>query len=144
MQGSNERTPVPKAEEASGVVSPEMVKDEPVADWLEKGVARLVRELEPERIVLFGSWARGTATRRSDVDLCVIWRTDLSPLDRIGRVLMLLKDAPRPAEACTHEEAATAQDHASALLKQAERYQNSHALVIAPALKEGQVVYDAA
>ena len=79
-----------------------VLKDERVASWLEEGVARLVRELEPERIVLFGSWARGTATRRSDIDLCVIWKTDLSPLDRIGKVLVLLKDAPRPIEAVVY------------------------------------------
>ena len=74
------------------------VQDQDVAAWLEEAVPRLVRELAPERILLFGSWARRTATRRSDIDVCVIWDTDRSPLDRIGRVLELLSDAPRPVE----------------------------------------------
>jgi len=33
---------------------------------------RLAREFEPERIVLFGSYASGTATEDSDVDLLVV------------------------------------------------------------------------
>lgn len=69
-----------------------------VASWLDDAVARLVQALDPERITLFGSWARGTATRRSDLDLCVIWATDRPPLDRMGHVLQLLRDAPRPVE----------------------------------------------
>ncbi len=73
-----------------------------VQHWLETAVARLVRELEPEQILLFGSFARGTATRRSDIDLCLVWDTKLPPLERIGKVLTLLKDAPRPVEAVAY------------------------------------------
>ena len=42
---------------------------------------RLVRQVQPQGLWLFGSWARGTASRRSDVDLLVrhsdtpFWRT---------------------------------------------------------------------
>jgi predicted nucleotidyltransferase len=42
----------------------------------EKSIAevgeRIAREFHPERIILFGSYARGTPTRHSDVDLLVI------------------------------------------------------------------------
>lgn len=34
--------------------------------------ARIVQEFRPERIILFGSYAYGTPTRESDVDLLVI------------------------------------------------------------------------
>ena len=76
--------------------------------WLADAVDRLVHKLDPEQIVLFGSYARATATRRSDIDLCLVWDTDLGPFDRIGTVLRLLKDAPRPVEpvAYTPEERA--------------------------------------
>lgn len=73
-----------------------------VERWLNEAVARLARTLDPEHIILFGSWARGTATRRSDIDVCVIWETGLAPLERIGRVLHLLSDAPRPVEAVVY------------------------------------------
>lgn len=89
------------------------VQNQDVAAWLEEAVPRLVRELVPERILLFGSWARKTATRRSDIDVCVIWNTDRSPLERIGRVLELLSDAPRPVEPVvyTPEEWERMRDH---------------------------------
>ncbi len=35
-------------------------------------VRRIVRRFHPERIILFGSHARGTATEDSDVDLLVV------------------------------------------------------------------------
>lgn len=71
-------------------------------DWLEMATQRLQQELEPERIILFGSWARGTATRHSDIDLFLVWDCDLPPLERIGQVLTLLIDAPCPVEAIVY------------------------------------------
>jgi predicted nucleotidyltransferase len=66
--------------------------------WLSLATARLCAELNPELVLLFGSWARGTASRRSDVDLLVVWQTDERPLDRIGRVLTILIDSPLPVD----------------------------------------------
>lgn len=34
--------------------------------------ARIVREFQPERVILFGSYAYGTPTAQSDVDLLVV------------------------------------------------------------------------
>jgi len=76
----------------------EAEEEERVAAWLEAVVDRLVGHMEPERVILFGSWARGTATRHSDIDLCIIWDTEADHLDRIGRVMELVADAPRPVE----------------------------------------------
>ncbi len=76
--------------------------DAALADWLEPAIARLRQHLAPDRILLFGSWARGSATRRSDVDLFVVWDCDLPPLKRIGRVLTVLSDAPYPVEAIVY------------------------------------------
>ncbi len=42
--------------------------------------------------LLFGSFARGTATRHSDVDLIFVEETDLRFLDRIGRYFDPLVD----------------------------------------------------
>jgi predicted nucleotidyltransferase len=66
--------------------------------WLEQATQRLRSRLNPSLILLFGSLARGTATRTSDVDLLVVWESDEAPLARIGRVLELLADSPRPLE----------------------------------------------
>jgi predicted nucleotidyltransferase len=43
---------------------------------IHEAVDRLVSRFEPERIILFGSQARGTADEHSDVDLLVICRID--------------------------------------------------------------------
>lgn len=45
-----------------------MISDE-VTDKIKE---RLVRGFQPDRIMLFGSQARGTADRRSDVDILVV------------------------------------------------------------------------
>jgi predicted nucleotidyltransferase len=50
-------------------------------------VQAIVASLDPERILLFGSLARGDQNRASDIDLVVVARTELPFLERIGRVL---------------------------------------------------------
>jgi predicted nucleotidyltransferase len=39
----------------------------------------IVREVDPEKIILFGSWALGQANEQSDVDLLVIEREPFGP-----------------------------------------------------------------
>ena len=41
-------------------------------EQIEEFARRLGEEFQPDRVVLFGSYARGTATEDSDVDLLVI------------------------------------------------------------------------
>ena len=48
---------------------------------------RIGREFDPERVVLFGSHARGAATADSDVDLLVIMRFDGKGLHRSLEIL---------------------------------------------------------
>jgi len=49
----------------------------PVSQQLPEAVRRIVETLHPEKIILFGSYARGNPTSDSDVDLLVIMETDL-------------------------------------------------------------------
>lgn len=42
---------------------------------------RIVDAVEPQRIVVFGSAARGELGAESDLDLLVVWETDVSMLD---------------------------------------------------------------
>jgi predicted nucleotidyltransferase len=44
--------------------------------------AKIVEAEKPEKIILFGSYASGTATENSDVDLLVITRSKLSRRER--------------------------------------------------------------
>jgi predicted nucleotidyltransferase len=53
-------------------------------------IQRLVRRYRPERIVVFGSAAAGTADADSDIDLLIIKETDDGYFDRLGKVRRLL------------------------------------------------------
>lgn len=46
-------------------------------------ICRLVPSLDPEEIILFGSYAWGTPHQYSDLDLCVILPNDIPEFDRI-------------------------------------------------------------
>jgi predicted nucleotidyltransferase len=48
----------------------------PVAKTLPKAVKRIVTELKPEKIILFGSYAYGQPTPDSDVDLLIVMETN--------------------------------------------------------------------
>lgn len=56
-------------------------------------IASLVKKLKPfgpEKIILFGSFAKGNADSDSDVDLLIIKRTQKRPADRLAEVLPLV------------------------------------------------------
>ena len=98
---------------------------------VEEVVRRIVEVAQPERVILFGSAARGNMGPHSDLDFLVIksgaHRRELT--DRIRRALYGVNAAV---------------DLVVATPEDIERYRDSHALVYKPALREGLVVYDAA
>jgi predicted nucleotidyltransferase len=55
---------------------------------------RIGRQFGAERVVLFGSYAQGTQSEDSDIDLMVIANTSLSPSERYCAVRRLLADVP--------------------------------------------------
>jgi predicted nucleotidyltransferase len=70
----------------------------PVGKALPAAIQRIVQELHPEKIVLFGSYAYGKPTPDSDVDLLVIMETDLSSSQRYVAVSRLLNPRPFPLD----------------------------------------------
>ena len=52
-------------------------------DRLRRDIVRLFAPFDPERIVLFGSLARGEGDEFSDVDLVVVYPTEKRFLDRL-------------------------------------------------------------
>jgi uncharacterized protein len=93
-------------------------------------VKQVVRAAEPEKIVLFGSAARGTMGADSDVDLLVI-KGGKYNRDRVTRDIyrQLSGEAAVDVVVVTPDEV--------------ERYRDTHCLVICPALREGKIVYEA-
>jgi len=61
-------------------------------------VRRIVRRFRPERVVLFGSHARGDAGPESDVDLLVVMPVDGSKRQRQLEVRMALHDIRTPVD----------------------------------------------
>ena len=98
---------------------------------LDEIIRRVVEVAQPERIVLFGSAARGEMTRHSDVDLLIVSdRGDA--LDLMCRIYGRLGGVGVPVDALVVSTADVA------------RYRDSHALIIKPALREGRTVYESA
>jgi predicted nucleotidyltransferase len=94
-------------------------------------VGRIVKVAQPEQIILFGSAARGEMGPNSDVDLLVV---KSGHFDR-GRLTEQLY---------MHMEGADeAVDIVIATPEELRDYGESPWLVLAPALKEGRVVYAA-
>ncbi|RAJ08887.1 nucleotidyltransferase-like protein [Chitinophaga skermanii] len=58
---------------------------------IEKIVARLVEELNPEKIIVFGSYAKGTAKATSDLDLYIIQQTRVPMRQRTMQILPMLQ-----------------------------------------------------
>ena len=66
----------------------------PVSEMLPLAVQRIAQALDPERIILFGSYAYGKPTPDSDVDLLVVMNTPAQRAERYLLVSRLL--IPRP------------------------------------------------
>ncbi|WP_341882473.1 nucleotidyltransferase domain-containing protein [Synechococcus sp. UW140] len=58
----------------------------------------LVNELEPQGLWLFGSWARGNASLRSDVDILVMGFENQNLLDAYNSVLEVIYPCPLPLQ----------------------------------------------
>lgn len=104
-----------------------------VMDALPEIVRRLVETSQPERIILFGSWATGTNKPDSDLDLLVIkkdsFRSGGSRLREIGRLERALGRLPYPTDILVYSR------------DEIEHWKTSTEHVIARALKEGKEVY---
>jgi predicted nucleotidyltransferase len=69
-----------------------------VGKSLRPAVQKIVSELKPEKVILFGSYAYGMPNPHSDVDLLVIMKTRASLKDRSWAVSRLLIPRPFPVD----------------------------------------------
>ena len=94
-------------------------------------IRRIVKVAAPEKIILFGSAARGEMGPNSDVDLLVIKRGRFHRGRLTEKIYMNLFGVRQAVDVIV----VTAAD--------VKRYGDCFALVIYPALREGKVVYAA-
>ncbi len=100
-------------------------------DVLAAIVQRIVEVAYPERIILFGSAARGEMRPHSDVDVLVVKSGAFDQSQLLGDIYMNLHGVGQ------------AVDVILVTPEQVERYRDTHCLIIAPALREGREIYHA-
>jgi uncharacterized protein len=95
-------------------------------------VRRIVRAADPERIVLFGSRARGDFRPESDIDLLVIQESALPRHRRAVPIYAALADIP--VEVDTEVVVYTP--------REVEEWRGANAAFVTTALREGKVLYE--
>ncbi|MCB9078722.1 MAG: nucleotidyltransferase domain-containing protein [Anaerolineaceae bacterium] len=65
---------------------------------LNKIVQQIVEGVQPDKIILFGSYGYGSPTNDSDVDLLVIMDTDDRPAERYLAISRLIRPRPFPLD----------------------------------------------
>jgi len=93
---------------------------------------KLVAALHPDKVILFGSHARGAAAPASDVDLLVVMRTSMPrpQRTRLAYSAVYPYSVPLDLLVCTPEEVSY--------------WQDTPASLIAHVLREGKVLYERA
>ncbi len=97
---------------------------------LRPAVQRIVQELKPEKVILFGSYAYGTPNPHSDVDLLVIMKTKAPGKERSWAVSRLLLPRPFPVDILVRTP------------KEVEKALESGDFFLKEILKRGKVLYD--
>ncbi len=108
------------------------LKMPPVQDAIAEMVRRIVSQFNPDKIILFGSHARGKAGPDSDVDLLVVMPPHGSKRERAVEIYGLLAGmgVPKDVIVVTPEEF--------------EAYRDAPGTVIRTARQEGKVLYERA
>jgi len=92
--------------------------------------SRIVKTSDPEKIVLFGSYAKGDFGPDSDLDLLVIIDGIDSPRKESNRLRRSLRGLLAPVDILV------------ATPEQIERHRKTIGLIYRPALDEGKVIYE--
>ncbi|MCX5991580.1 MAG: nucleotidyltransferase domain-containing protein [Chloroflexi bacterium] len=72
-----------------------MVKDRKTRKLILDIVDQIKERYEPEKIILYGSYAYGKPTEDSDIDLLIVKETDSRRVDRFVEVKRLIYDPKR-------------------------------------------------
>jgi len=94
-------------------------------------IQRIVEVAHPDRIIMFGSAARGEMGPNSDIDLLVIKKGVKNPRDVTAKIYMRLYGVGKAVDIIVVSP------------EQVEQYRDSPYLVIYPATRDGVVIYDA-
>lgn len=103
-------------------------------DVIEQVAMRIVEEVSPLRIVLFGSWARGEMDRRSDLDLLVIEDEPFGPnrsrFEEVARIHEALYDLGVPLDILVYSS------------DEIEKWKSTTNHIVRTVMREGRVLYE--
>jgi len=99
---------------------------------LDEMVQRIVTRFHPDRIILFGSQARGQATPDSDLDLLVVMSVEGSLRSKANEIDFALADRTVPLDVVV------------VTPEQFERQQDMIGTLISEAVREGKTLYERA
>lgn len=98
--------------------------------YLSEAVDRIVQKFHPIRIILFGSWARGSAREDSDLDLLVVLPSVEHKRQAAIQIGNSLSNLP------------IGKDIIVTTPEDIEKYGKTVGDILLPALEEGKVVYE--
>lgn len=101
---------------------------------IEEMVQTIVNEVEPRRIYLFGSYARGSQTADSDVDLLIVedqaFGPDRNRWSELKRIRKALRPFRVPKDILVYSQ------------NEFESWENSVSHIVARAAREGKLLYE--
>ncbi|OHB40874.1 MAG: hypothetical protein A2069_04325 [Planctomycetes bacterium GWB2_41_19] len=101
-----------------------------IETYLKEAVDRIIKRFNPEKIILFGSYAYGKPTMDSDIDLMIVMDTDEKPHKRAVLIRKALKDIGIPKDIIVK----TPQEF--------ERFKDIVGTVIYPVAHKGKLLYE--
>ncbi|MBI4690065.1 MAG: nucleotidyltransferase domain-containing protein [Nitrospirae bacterium] len=101
-----------------------------IESYLKSIVERITNNFNPEKIILFGSYAYGHPTADSDIDIMVVMDTDMKPYERAIPIRKTLKYLGMPKDVIVR----TPQEF--------ERFKDIVGTIIYTAAHKGKVIYE--
>lgn len=101
---------------------------------IDRMTQRIVHEVHPQKILIFGSWARGQANQNSDIDLLVVEREPFGPSrsrrQEAARIWRCLSEFRIPKDILVYS------------VSELATWKDSSHHVVGMALREGKVLYE--
>ena len=90
---------------------------------------RIVSAVQPEKIIVFGSYAYGTPSKESDLDLLVIMPSDEPMHSRVTKIRKLVRDIHIPKDIIVYTP------------QEVEKWKDASAAFITTVVRKGKVIY---
>lgn len=119
----------PAAWNFSNKISNKIIMQPITEELIQEIKERIVSAINPEKIILFGSYAYGTPTKDSDLDLLVIMPSDEPMHKRIFRIRKLLLDFRVPKDIIVYTP------------QEVDNWKNVSNAFITSIIRKGKVIY---